>query len=134
MRSIVKQILGAVLVGALVTGAAVARMMPNAGACPAKESGTVSVSVVAEEEDITTSFKGIYEVSEDGTTWFAAGVRIYNASTNELYGITNSEGVASIRVRPGTRIRAVEPHYGRPPYISNPIYDDKGIIARWIVN
>lgn len=134
MKSVVRKALKLVLVGALATSATSAGLTSNAGgACPARESGAVHVSA-PEAEDITTTCRTIYETSEDGTTYLVSGVRIYDASTNELYGITNSEGTARITVPRGARIRAVEPNYGKPPYVSEPIYDDKGIVAKWIID
>ena len=130
MKSIVKSALGAVLVGALASGAAFAKMAPNAeGACTAKDSRKASVLMLGEEY-FTVDVKVYYE-NEAGETWPAGGVHIFNAETNELYGHTGADGSLSVTVRAGTSIRAVEPQYGEQQYQGEPIYNDKGEVIGW---
>lgn len=130
MKSIVKTVLGAVLVGALATGAAFAKVAPNAqGACTAKDSRNISVSMFA--EDLITTTVTVYYEAEDGARWPASGVRIFDAKTNQFYGHTNDQGIAAITVRAGTTIRAVEPQYGEQQYVGEPIYNDKGEVIGW---
>lgn len=128
MKSIVKSVLGAVLVGALASGAAFAKMAPNAEACTAKNEAKV-VSLGEEYHNVFVEVS--YIDDETGETWPAKGVHIFEAESNRLLGITREDGKVEVRVRHGASIRAVEPQYGEQQYQGEPIYNDKGEIIGW---
>jgi hypothetical protein len=116
-----------------MTGAAFAKIAPNnEGACPAREATKGSVMMLSDFIPVHVYvFYSSHDDDGNETQRPAGGVHIFNAETNELFGKTNDDGRLDLVVKPGTRIRAIEPVYGEQQYEGTPIYNEKGEIIGW---
>ncbi len=129
MKIRMKSVLGALLCGSLISGAAFAKMAPHPESCTAKESGNAISSAFFNSYRVDVFV--YYETADGEVGRPAGGVQIFDLETNRLYGRTNDAGRLQITVAPGTRLRAVEPVYGSQQYVGDPIYNDKGEIIGW---
>ena len=129
MRVSLKSALGTLLMGALMSGVAFAKLAPvSTGACAAADASEVSASMF---EQPVVHISVTYETEDGSLGEPVPGVYVFDARTNRLYGRTADNGRLDLSVAAGTVLRIVEPIYGQQQHVTEPVTQTKTEPVVW---
>lgn len=129
MRVSLKSVLGTLLMGALMSGAAFAKLAPaSTGACVGADAFEVSASMFGQP---VVHISVTYETEDGSLGEPVPGVFVFDARTNRLYGRTDDNGRLDLSVAVGTVLRIVEPIYGQQQHVTEPVNQSKEEPVVW---